>query len=183
MSRAVDDAESAVRQRWQGAARVGLILGTGLGNLVREIDADAILPFAEIPHFPRSTALSHSGRLVCGRLDGVPVVALDGRCHLYEGYSTAQITLPVQLMRRLGVERLIATNASGGLNPQLRGGHIVVVTSHVSFMGRRLHDAGETTDPQFYGERLAGITPPNFGIAAGTARPFMRDAHGPSAQR
>lgn len=143
-SRAVDDAESAVRRRWSGAARTGLILGTGLGDLSRAIAADAIIPFADIPHFPTSTALSHSGRLVCGRLDGAPVVALDGRCHLYEGYSTPQIVLPVQLMARLGVERLIATNASGGLNPKLRGGHIVVVTSHVNLMGRRLKVSPES---------------------------------------
>ena len=97
--------------------KVGMILGTGLGGLVEHIDVQAALDYAEIPHFPMSTAVGHRGRLVVGSLAGTAVVAMEGRFHAYEGYSLQQITLPVRVMKALGVELLIVTNAGGGLNP------------------------------------------------------------------
>src|SRR5436309_3327067 len=100
-----------IRQQGAKTPRAGIILGTGLGKLSSHIDVDVAIPFSEIPEFRCSTALSHAGRLVCGRLAGVPVVAMEGRCHLYEGYLWEEVTLPVRVMRALGAELLIVSNA------------------------------------------------------------------------
>src|SRR5262245_37626150 len=94
----VQEATQAVRTRWSGTPLVGIVLGTGLGALAREIEAEATIPYPEIPHFPRSTVESHKGQLVCGELAGRPVVAMEGRFHLYEGYSAAQVTFPIRVM-------------------------------------------------------------------------------------
>jgi len=112
-----------------------MILGTGLGGLVEHIDAQAALEYADIPHFPISTAVGHRGRLVCGALAGTPVVAMEGRFHAYEGYSLQQITLPVRVMKALGVELLIVTNAGGGLNPNYAAGDIMLIEDHINLMG------------------------------------------------
>lgn len=133
------EAAAAIRRRWQVRPQVGLILGTGQGALAEELAADLTMSYAEIPHFPRSTALSHRGQLVCGRWLGVPVVTLDGRCHLYEGYSLEQLMRPVYTLRALGVGLLILSNAAGGLNPRFASGDVMVIEDHVSLLfGRRL---------------------------------------------
>jgi purine-nucleoside phosphorylase len=106
-----------------------------LGGLVDQIDVAASLEYEEIPHFPRSTSISHRGRLVCGRLHGLPVVAMEGRFHRYEGYTLKQITLPVRVMRALGAELLIVSNACGGMNPYFRCGDIMVIEDHINLMG------------------------------------------------
>ena len=110
-------------------------MGTGLGALTADIEAEAAIPYDEIPHFARSTVMTHKGRLVCGKLAGTPVVAMEGRFHGYEGYPLAQITLPVRVMRALGVELLIVTNAGGGMNPQFAQGDIMVIEDHINLMG------------------------------------------------
>src|SRR5690606_23057114 len=107
---------SAINQRWGQVPRVGLILGTGLGSLAEQIEEEASLEYGEIPHFPVSTATSHRGRLVCGKLCGVNVVAMEGRFHQYEGYPLQQITLPVRVMKRLGASVLCVSCAVGGMN-------------------------------------------------------------------
>src|SRR5438105_1067064 len=121
----VQEATRAVRSRWKGHPTVGLILGTGLGVLAREIAAEAVIPYPEIPHFPRSTVESHRGQLVCGTLAGRVVVAMEGRFHLYEGYTAAQVTFPIRVMRELGCRYLITSNAAGGLDPLHAKGDIV----------------------------------------------------------
>lgn len=126
-----------IRQRCAIAPRVGIVLGTGLGKLSSHIDIQVAIPFEEIPEFPHSTALSHAGRLVCGYLAGVPIVAMEGRCHLYEGYRWEDITLPTRVMRALGAELLVVSNASGGVNPLLTAGEIVVVVDHIDLMRTR----------------------------------------------
>jgi purine-nucleoside phosphorylase len=131
----IQEASAAIRARWAGRPRVGIILGTGLGGLVEEIEAEASFPYGEVPHFPRSTAPSHAGRLVCGRLAGQTVVAMEGRFHFYEGYSLKQITLPVRVMKALGCEVLVVSNACGGLNPQFAKGDLMVIEDHVNLMG------------------------------------------------
>src|ERR1700733_3188718 len=98
----IQEAVAAIRSRWSAKAHAGIILGTGLGALAREIEAEATIPYGDIPHFPKSTAISHAGQLVCGRLAGVPVVAMEGRVHAYEGYSYQQITHPVRVMKAMG---------------------------------------------------------------------------------
>jgi purine-nucleoside phosphorylase len=131
----VQEATRAVRTRWPGAPRVGIVLGTGLGALAQEIEAEAILPYPEIPHFPRSTVESHKGQLVCGTLAGKGVVAMEGRYHLYEGYTAAQVTFPVRVMKELGCRYLIVSNASGGLNPLFRKGDVMVIEDHINLLG------------------------------------------------
>jgi purine-nucleoside phosphorylase len=131
----VQEATKAVRAHWKGTPRVGLILGTGLGALAEEIEAEAIIPYPEIPHFPRSTVQSHRGQFVCGTLGGQTVVAMEGRFHLYEGYSAAQVTFPIRVMKELGCRYLIVSNAAGGLNPHHNKGDLVVIEDHINLMG------------------------------------------------
>jgi purine-nucleoside phosphorylase len=131
----VQEATRSVRARWDGTAHVGLILGTGLGALAEEIAVEAEIPYPEIPHFPHSTVESHRGRLVCGSLAGQPVVAMEGRFHLYEGYTPAQVTFPIRVMKELGCRLVIVSNASGGLNPLYSKGDLVVIDDHINLMG------------------------------------------------
>lgn len=133
----VDEAAQAVRACYDRRPRVGLILGTGLGNLIAEMEVQAAIPYQEIPHFPCSTAMAHRGELVCGTLAGASVLTMAGRCHLYEGYSAAEVTFPVQVMRALGIELLIVTNAAGGLNPQFSMGDVMVLVDHIDLMSCR----------------------------------------------
>ncbi|OHB69119.1 MAG: purine-nucleoside phosphorylase [Planctomycetes bacterium RBG_13_63_9] len=130
----IAEAVDAIRQHWAGTPRVGLILGTGLGGVAQQIRAEAKLDYATIPHFPQSTAISHAGQLVCGELQGLSVVAMEGRFHAYEGYSHRQITFPVRVMRALGAELLIVSNACGAMNPQFAQGDIMVIEDHVNLM-------------------------------------------------
>ena len=131
----VQEAAAVIRSRWNVKPRAGIILGTGLGGLVEEITVEASLEYGEIPHFPRSSVVSHRGRLVCGQLHGLPVVAMEGRFHMYEGYSLQQITLPVRVMKELGADLLAVSNACGGMNPNFRGGDIMVIEDHINLMG------------------------------------------------
>jgi purine-nucleoside phosphorylase len=124
-----------IRSRTAMAPRFGIILGTGLGNLTDDIETEAEIPYAEIPHFPESTVQSHKGKLVFGRLGGVPVVCMAGRFHYYEGYSMQQITFPVRVMKLLGIERLIISNAAGGMHPDYRAGDLVFIRDHINMQG------------------------------------------------
>jgi purine-nucleoside phosphorylase len=130
----IAQAAGAVRRQWNGRPRVGIILGTGLGSLAEEIESETVLDYEAIPHFPQSTTIGHTGRLVCGRLQGVPVAAMEGRFHAYEGYTHQQITFPVRVMRALGAELLIVSNACGGMNPHYLHGDIVVIEDHINLM-------------------------------------------------
>jgi purine-nucleoside phosphorylase len=131
----IAEAVAAIRQHWNGCPRAGIILGTGIGPLAGEIVAEASIDYETIPHFLRSTATGHRGRLVCGTLAGVSVVAMEGRIHAYEGADLKQITLPVRVMKALGAELLIATNACGGMNPNFATGDIMVIDDHINLMG------------------------------------------------
>ncbi len=130
----IQDAVDAIRRRWSGTPRVGIILGTGLGSLAGQIETEAVLDYEDIPHFPRSTAISHTGQLVCGKLEGLTVVAMEGRFHAYEGYSQRQITFPVRVMKALGAGLLIVSNACGGMNPLHAKGDILVIEDHINMM-------------------------------------------------
>ncbi len=130
----IEDAAQFVRSRWERGPRVGLILGTGLGNLARQITVEAEIPYADVPHFPKSTAPSHSGKLICGTLAEVPVMVMEGRVHYYEGYSLQQVTFPVRVMRALGAGTLVLTSAVGGMNPQYQLADIAIINDHISLM-------------------------------------------------
>jgi purine-nucleoside phosphorylase len=130
----IEEAVAVVRKSWKGPCKAGIVLGTGLGGLAQHI-VDAIqIDYEKIPHFPRSTSVGHAGRLVCGQLEGVPVVAMEGRFHAYEGYSLQQITFPVRVMKALGADLLIVSNACGGMNPFYHPGDIVVIDDHINLM-------------------------------------------------
>ena len=131
----VDAAADFVREAADRPPRLALILGTGLGPLGEAIDVDATLPYGDIPHFPTSTVPSHEGQLLLGTLEGIPVLGMQGRFHLYEGYSPRQVTFPIRVMGALDVETLIISNAAGGMNPKYQRGDIVLVTDHINFQG------------------------------------------------
>lgn len=131
----IQAAAAFIRERSQLRPEAGLILGTGLGDLGRLIEAEATIPFDRIPHFAPSTAMTHEGNLILGTLAGRRIVAMQGRVHYYEGYSMRQVGLPVRVMRALGAHSLVMSNAVGGMSPQLRPGDLTVITDHINFMG------------------------------------------------
>ena len=131
----IEAAVSHIRQRWPGTPHAGIILGTGLGSLVKHIDEEASLEYEEIPHFPKSTATGHRGRLVCGKLAGASVMAMEGRFHAYEGYSMEQVTFPIRVMQKMGVDTLIVSNACGGMNPGYSRGDIMRIADHINLIG------------------------------------------------
>lgn len=130
----IQEATSFLRQHWSPTPAVGLILGTGLGGLARQIKAEAEIPYGSIPHFPKSTAPSHAGKLLCGTLEGVPVMAMEGRFHYYEGYSLRQVTFPIRVMKALGAKFLFLTSAVGGMNPQYSLADLIVIEDHINLM-------------------------------------------------
>jgi purine-nucleoside phosphorylase len=130
----IQEATKLLRSRWNGQPKVGIILGTGLGGLAEEIQDALKIPYQEIPHFPVSTVETHAGRLVCGTLAGKSVMAMEGRFHFYEGYTLKQITFPVRVMRAMGYEILIVSNACGGMNPQWAKGDIMLIEDHINLL-------------------------------------------------
>jgi purine-nucleoside phosphorylase len=125
---------AAIRRHWADQPQDAIILGTGLGGLADEIRSAAVIPYGDVPGFPCSTALAHKGQLVCGELAGRCVVAMQGRCHFYEGHSFEQLGFGTRVMAALGAQRLIASNAAGGLNPQFVSGDVMVIDDHINFM-------------------------------------------------
>jgi purine-nucleoside phosphorylase len=113
---------------------IGIILGTGLGDLAQKIDLKFTIPYHEIPDFPLSTVEGHSGKLIFGYLSNCPVVAMQGRFHYYEGYSSQEVTLPVRVMKRLGIQKLIISNASGGVNPNYQIGDLMILNDHINLI-------------------------------------------------
>ena len=130
----IAETAAAVRRRWAKTPCVGIILGSGLGGLAAEIDAEQVIDYADIPHFPRTTAIGHAGKLVCGTLGGQPVIAFQGRFHLYEGHSAQTAGLLVRLLKSLGGEALFVSNAAGGLNPMYVPGDVMLIDDHANFM-------------------------------------------------
>ena len=131
----IQEAVGVIRQQYSATPHAGIILGTGLGPLAEKIAVEASIDYGDIPHFPKSTALSHKGRLVCGKLAGLDVVAMEGRTHMYEGYPLKEATLPIRGMKALGANLLVCSNAVGGLNPYYRKGDIMVIEDQINLMG------------------------------------------------
>ncbi|MCO6465507.1 MAG: purine-nucleoside phosphorylase [Bradyrhizobiaceae bacterium] len=132
---AITAAESAIRSLSPLVPRVAIILGTGLGALAEQVDAHVAIDYQNIPGFPLSTVESHKGRLILGTLESVPVAVLQGRFHVYEGYSQQQITFPLRVLHRLGARTLFVSNACGGMNPIYRRGDVMIMEDHINLLG------------------------------------------------
>ena len=131
----IEKAAVFIKSKIQKSPEIGLILGSGLGVLAEQINEPIILPYADIPEFPVSTVEGHKGQLVVGELCGKLVVAMQGRFHYYEGYSMDKVTFPVRVMKLLGVETLVVTNAAGSVNESFVPGDLMLITDHINFMG------------------------------------------------
>ena len=129
----LQDTVSFIQGKYDKKPKIGIILGSGLGNLASEIVVEAYFSYSDIPHFPVSTVKGHDGKLIFGLLNNVPVLAMSGRFHYYEGYSPAEVAYPVRAMQALGVETLLLSNAAGSVNPDYKVGDLVIIKDHISF--------------------------------------------------
>jgi purine-nucleoside phosphorylase len=148
MSEQIKNTAAYIQSKISFAPEIGIILGTGLGGLVKEIDIKHTIPYEEIPNFPVSTVEGHSGKLIFGELGGKKVVAMQGRFHYYEGYTLQQVTFPVRVMKLLGIKNLFVSNASGGVNPDFEIGDLMIINDHINFfpsnplIGKNLKEMG-----------------------------------------
>lgn len=131
----IREAAQVIKGRLGGSASLGIILGSGLGALANEVTEPVYIPYGEIPHFPTSSVVGHAGRLVAGKLEGVPVILMQGRVHAYEGYAREQVVFPIRVLHALGVRDLIITNAAGALNPEFKPGQIMLIEDHINLTG------------------------------------------------
>lgn len=154
--------------------RVAVILGSGLGAVAEEIREPFVVPYRDIPHFPLSTVEGHAGRFVAGLWNGKEVLIFQGRFHLYEGYSPAEVTFPVRLAQALGAEVLVITNAAGGINPEFKPGDLMLITDHINFMGT--NPLIGPNDPEL-GPRFPSLTPPYAPFLCDLARRAAEDLH------
>jgi purine-nucleoside phosphorylase len=135
MLEAIDKAVAAIRKRSKLQPVVGVVLGSGLGNVVKAIDVETEIPYAEIPGAKASTVLGHSGKMIVGHAGKVPVVVLSGRMHFYEGYEMREVTLLARVIGRLGIKKLVVTNAAGGVNTSFKPGDLMLISDHINMMG------------------------------------------------
>ncbi len=131
----INDASDFIASKIDCIPEVGMITGTGLGSLTDRMEVDIRIPYEDIPHFPTSTVTGHDGFLVAGKIAGKNVITMEGRFHLYEGYSPSEVTFPVRVMKSLGVEYLFISSAAGGFNPQYKAGDLMVIIDHINFTG------------------------------------------------
>lgn len=153
----IAEALDFINKRFESKPEIGIVLGTGLGGLVSEIEIEAEIPYNFIPHFPISTVESHFGKLIFGKLGGKSVVAMQGRFHLYEGYSMKQITFPIRVMKMLGIKALLISNAAGGLNPDYQKGDLMILDDHINLLGD--NPLIGTNNPEF-GPRFPDMSEP-----------------------
>ena len=128
----IDEAVNFIKSQYSQKPAVGIVLGSGLGSFTSEIKIEKEIPYGDIPHFPVSTVEGHSGRLIFGELSGKKVVAMAGRFHVYEGYSSEQIVFPIRVLKFLGIDTLLVSNAAGGVNPTFKVGDLMIITDHIS---------------------------------------------------
>jgi purine-nucleoside phosphorylase len=157
----IKETTTFIKSKISTSPEVGIILGSGLGNLVTKIKIELVLPYEEIPHFPLSTVEGHSGKLIIGKLGKKSVIAMQGRFHYYEGYDLKQVTFPVRVMKQLGIQQLFVSNAAGGVNPDFEIGDLMIINDHINFfhsnpligknyeeLGPRFPDMSEVYDKQ-----------------------------------
>ncbi len=170
----VEEAAAFIRQQFLKKPAIGVLTGTGLGACVRSLTVETILDYADIPHFPVSTVVSHAGRLVAGTLAGYPAVVFQGRLHLYEGYSPWEVSFPVRVLQKLGADHLILTNAAGGLNFDFGTGDIMLIRDHINLTG-----ANPLVGPNnnVWGDRFPDMTRVYDSGLAQTAASICRNSH------
>jgi purine-nucleoside phosphorylase len=188
-----DAAIAAIRQRVDRPVRVGVILGSGLGGLASIVDDMTAVPYSDIPGFANPTVPGHAGRLVFGTLEGVPLVMQQGRMHFFEGYTPHDVTFPTRVMKRLGADILIVTNAAGGINQAFDVGDVMLITDHINFVGLAGHNPLIGANDDGFGTRFPSMTnayhhelallarqvaqrdsiPLREGVYAGVAGPFF----------
>jgi purine-nucleoside phosphorylase len=159
----VTEAAAFLKSRLGGLeARIGIVLGSGLGAVADAIANPILVPYAEIPHFPQSTVVGHAGRIVAGVLGGVPAVIMQGRVHFYEGYSPQQVTFPMRVLGRLGLRAVVLTNAAGGIAEGYHIGQLVALSDHINFMG--FNPLAGPNEPRFAAVPGAGLRFPASGL-------------------
>jgi purine-nucleoside phosphorylase len=154
----VAESVAAIRARSRRRPTVGLILGSGLGALADQVGAADAIPYGDIPHFPRSTVAGHSGRLLLGRLGRAEVLLMQGRVHFYEGYTPAEITLPVRAMQQMGIDTLIVTNAAGGVNASYQAGDLMAISDHLNLAGMAGNNPLRGPNDERWGPRFPGMS-------------------------
>jgi purine-nucleoside phosphorylase len=193
LKRKAEEAAAFIKPYLDCSPLIGLILGTGLGGIVETMDRTVALSYETIPHYPVSTVPSHYGQLVFGKLGGKPVIAMQGRFHLYEGYSPQEVSFPIRVLQELGIKILVLSNAAGGLNPDFQSGDLMLVTDHINLtgrnplVGRNVDDWGvrfpDMTEP--YSRRLIRLAADtavaerirlNRGVYAGVLGPSLETA-------
>ena len=193
MLKQIKETVSYIKGNINETPKVGIILGSGLGDLVDDIVVEKIIPYKEIPNFPISTVKGHKGQLLFGKVNGTNVIAMQGRFHYYEGYTMQQVTFPVRVMKLLGIETLIVSNASGGVNPNFNIGDIMLITDHINLMpnpligpnieelGPRFPDMSEAYSKELLAKvkNIAGRLNINYqtGVYAGMTGPSFETPH------
>ena len=172
----IDAAVAAVRARTNRNPRVGLILGSGLGPLADAIENPDLISYDDLPDWPVSTVIGHSGRLVIGELEGQTVLVMQGRVHFYEGYSMSQIGLPVRVMARMGLEAIFVTNAAGGVNPDYTPGDLMILSDHVNLIGMSGNNPLRGPNLDAFGPRFPDMSQPYDRDLQGFARAAAQEA-------
>jgi purine-nucleoside phosphorylase len=169
----VKESAAALRSRDLQTPKVGIVLGTGLNDFIQHIQNSIIVPYDDIPHFPKATVEFHKGQLIFGTVEGVPVVAMHGRFHYYEGYSMQQITFPVRVMKELGIQYLLLSNAAGGMNPDYKKGDLIITEDHLNL----LPDNPLRGIPAEFGNRFVDMSQPyDNGLQTMLAEVFAQKA-------
>ena len=154
----IDQAADELRKRIRIQPKTGIILGSGLGDLVEMVEGAVITGAAEIPNWPLSTVQGHAGRVVIGTINKHPVMMLQGRAHFYEGYNMSQVTLPIRVMKRLGIEVLVVTNAAGAINPAFEPGEVMLITDHINMIGMGGNNPLRGPNLDEFGERFPDMS-------------------------
>ena len=156
----IDEAMQAITARLKIQPKVGIILGSGLGDLANVVADPVIIPYSEIPHWPISTIMGHAGRLVVGILDDQPVLVMQGRAHYYEGYPIDRVTFPIRVMQRMGINTLILTNAAGAIHPDFIPGDVMLITDHINLVGMTGENPLRGPNIDELGERFPDMSQP-----------------------
>jgi purine-nucleoside phosphorylase len=175
----IEQAADAIRARIKVQPQVGMILGSGLGELAESVNDAVVIPNAQIPGWPLSTVHGHKGRLVIGDLEGVKVIVLQGRTHFYEGYSMGRITLPVRVMQKLGCNKLVVTNAAGAINPDFEPGDLMLINDHLNLIGMGGANPLQGPNLEEFGVRFPDMSQPYDKEFLSLAREACKDAEMP----